>query len=81
MKQCVFVIKENQQQCTEEIPDAHTYCRKHYVEVNSAKPNNNNDIKQIAKHLEHINWNLGTLVGILKKDPELIKKIEEAQNE
>ena len=43
-----------------------------YIRMNS---------QQIAKHLEHINWNLGKLVGILTKNPKLIEEIEKAEHE
>ena len=37
--------------------------------------------QQIAKHLEHINWNLGKIAAHLTNDKETVKKIIEAEKE
>ncbi len=35
------------------------------------------NLNKIAKHLEHINWNLGKIVATITKDKELFKKISD----
>ena len=37
------------------------------------------NLNKIAKHLEHINWNLGKMFLLLKKDFKGVEQIEEAQ--
>lgn len=43
-----------------------------YIRMNS---------QQIAKHLEHINWNLGKIASILAKDEKTFEDIVEAEKQ
>lgn len=37
------------------------------------------NINKIAKHLEHINWNLGKFLAVLTKNEKLKADIEDAE--
>lgn len=66
MKECEIcgtAINEKYKWCVE--------CNKKQGEDKSAAA-----LQAIAKHLEHINWNLGMLVSIVKKDGVTFNKIE-----
>lgn len=39
------------------------------------------NLNKIAKHLEHINWNLGKIMAHLTKDTKLLKEIEKVEKE
>jgi len=39
------------------------------------------NLNKIAQHLEHINWNLGKILGVMLKDKKLISDIEKTENE
>lgn len=39
------------------------------------------NINKIAKELKHINWNLGTIVAVLKNNKKLFNEIEAEKKE
>jgi hypothetical protein len=38
------------------------------------------NLNKIAKHLEHLNWNLGKIMSYLVKDSKTFKKIIDEEN-
>ena len=60
--------------CEAKIDDKYKLC----MNCNN-KISEKNTLQEIALHLKHINWNLGTMVAIMKNDKDLLKTIEDAQ--
>ncbi len=62
--------------CEAEIDAKYIYCMKCNDDI-SIK----NILQEIAKHLDHMNWNLGLIQAVLTKDEKLLKKLKEEKKE
>lgn len=69
------------QNCDNEIADKYTYCVS--CNMKQTQANGQNEavaaLKEIAKQLRFINWNLGKISAFIWKDEELKDKIKEAE--
>ena len=67
--------------CGTSIGDAYDLCSQCLYKQKQAQPIQGNELKEIAEHLKHLNWNLGKLVSHLIGDKQTLKKIEEAEGD
>lgn len=56
-------------ECDTSIAEQYTYC----MACNAKQKSD--PMKQISQSLEHINWNLGRLVAVVEKNPQLLQTL------
>ena len=62
--------------CTKRIDDKYNYCLQHMTYIKKENSQSDN-FSRIAKSLEQLNWNIGFICEIEKRNnPELAKKIQ-----
>jgi len=77
---------KNCEKCGKEIDDKYKYCMNCFEKYKGDNPKGSDEdritkaLEIIAKHIEHLNWNVGKLVSILGNDLETFNKIKDAEN-
>lgn len=64
--------------CGAIIADKYIYCAECATKERDKKPDS---LEKISTQLEHINWNLGKIVGYMTKNTKLIKDIQKAEHD